>query len=142
MTKATTDIYHDLGERRVSRDWCVNFMPGFEVVHDIELGPIKQILGGDQFDMFITVSGSGLYQQFWIIIETFLPDRDNGELAKVVHRNELRPEFAYNEDMILQLVRGFLVSVVVHEVDESIIYKGCRVFDPHKNDAPHVVDDA
>jgi hypothetical protein len=142
MTKATIDIYHDLGEQRVSRDWCASLMPGFEVVYDIELGPIKQILGGDKFDMFITTSGSSLYQQFWIIIETFLPSRDDGELVKVVHRNELRPEFAYNEDAILQLVRGFLVSVVIHEVDESIVYKGHRVFDPHRDEAPHVVDDA
>lgn len=47
-------------------------------------------------------------------------------------RTEAVLNIEYTEQYVLKRVHSFLKFVILHELDENLMYKGKRVFDPHK----------
>lgn len=58
--------------------------------------------------------------------------RDTNQIVTIRSTQNLHPiETVANP---LAYIRQFIIQFIVHEIDESILYKGERIYDPHKND--------
>jgi hypothetical protein len=59
-------------------------------------------------------------------------DRLTGE-PNIVHSQQEYPEEALtDQDRVLRFVRSGIHDLEIHEADEMILYRGERIFDPHK----------
>jgi hypothetical protein len=64
-----------------------------------------------------------------------LPDRDTGRLSSgiAIDLAFLESDLAsWSKATALREIRGSLLDALTHETDESILYKGVRVLDPHR----------
>lgn len=91
----------------------------------------------------IDVSHSLTYSSLELRIWHRVPCVSTGELIKVRSGEDIPLEALYRMtiEQFLNLVRKKLHETEAHEVDEFFIYKGERVFDPHKSDPDYVRDD-
>ena len=61
----------------------------------------------------------------------FLTDVETGRKRKFEDFREIA--FSdFNEFELLNYMRNWLINLAIHENDEKIVYRGKRVFDPHK----------
>lgn len=60
-----------------------------------------------------------------------LKDVDTGKRKVFEDRREIQYE-KFNEFELLNYMRNWLMNLIIHENDERIMYKGKKVFDPHK----------
>ena len=70
----------------------------------------------------------------FIFIETHVPERKSGKDTDIhdLHYFSKEKLKESTEKQILEIVRGMVHYMAVHEVDEQFLYKDKRIFDPHK----------
>lgn len=60
-----------------------------------------------------------------------VPHRDSGEIVKVGAHHFL-PNMQKKHEAI-KYIHGLIISLVIHELNESFKYNNKRIYDPHKN---------
>lgn len=78
----------------------------------------------------VTCSGAVIKQYF-----TKIPDRDDGHLgvkpSVFTHNVYFRASEPLSEERVAGAIRQGLKDGLAHEVDESLLLDGRRIFDPH-----------
>lgn len=100
------------------------------IVRDVAIGPggftsWNMSLYAEEKDGFLYVS-----------VGTEMPDRDTGESQPMYDSMKYRVAdlSKYTATTFLRSVRENLGKFVLHELDESILYLGSRLFDPHRGE--------
>lgn len=68
-----------------------------------------------------------------VILDCQAPDANEkkGVIPVCLHRS-IGPGIGKKE--LIALLRSMLITLLVHEIDESIVYDGQKIFDPHRNE--------
>lgn len=126
-------------DERVDREWCETMFPGLEVVYDLEVrDPIRSFLGGEKLDIYVMFGGMTYDPQATIVVDTYVPCRNTGEMLRVQHFFAVPNVVVYHGEDILLMLRDFIGSILLHERDESLFMGGERRWDPHAGDGPHL----
>lgn len=75
----------------------------------------------------------GPYDDVEIDAKMLVPDRETGQPIEV-RFSERVPSSYIDARSWPEIVRGHLMSMVRHEVNESLKVDGVRIFDPHKDE--------
>lgn len=77
----------------------------------------------------------------WITIGLSMggvPDRDDDRLMNpLVMRERLLRHALLSERVLLTLLRRMVLRFVTHEAEESFLFSGQRIFDPHAEETRH-----
>jgi hypothetical protein len=85
----------------------------------------------NQVDM--NVEGEGIETGFRVLACIRIIDREDGEETTLWRSTYISPEHhkKLTPSNLVKIVREMLIYLVLHEVDEQILYDGKRLFDPH-----------
>ncbi len=95
---------------------------------------VKNVLDDVSFSHF-RVGDYGIWlscSDTQIVAHLFVPDRDNPELC-IPLEVECDVVYPLAEDQVLETARSLVHALVAHEIDECLLYKGDRIWDPHVN---------
>lgn len=114
-----------------------------EIVARFEVGdPIKTLFRPrftvhrqHPIDMPVPMNAAGYSPAGVIQLEIQAPDA-YGErgVIPVMTQRFVFPDELPGERYVQELLRSMLMDIIQHEVDESILYSGERIFDPHKHE--------
>jgi hypothetical protein len=69
-----------------------------------------------------------------LVIECKVPDRDNGEQIRVMTQATYPSDYLDTESTVIDIIHRLLLDCLRHELDETFVYQGRRVFDPHRRE--------
>lgn len=90
--------------------------------------PLKTMLGGPYFE--VQLEGPRVY----IALRGDVQDAYGKGRTDLVFRENCPYELHTNPEYFCMFLRGMLHRVMEHEVDESILVNGQRIFDPHRGE--------
>lgn len=79
---------------------------------------------------FVHVTARSIY--FDLLLKA--PDRDTGEIKEFIH-TRIIPNQIYDEQFLLDFIRGMMFAAYIHEFNEAFCVDGLRIYDPHTNEA-------
>ena len=79
------------------------------------------------------VEGEGPQVAYRLLACIRIIDREDGEETTLWRSTYISPEHhqKLTPSNLVKIIREMLVYLVLHEVDEQILYNGKRLFDPH-----------
>lgn len=92
---------------------------------------VQAVLRGITFGSFGLGVFLSLTPDLLIRAHLFVPDRDNPEIVTPLHTVGLALQLPVAEDYVLEMARSQCHIIVGHELDECMMYKGVRRWDPH-----------
>lgn len=92
---------------------------------------ICEIINDIRIDGFMLIVGLKKNSIPFLQVAFYAPCVNSGCIEQQLCR-EFLLSFDMSETDILRTVQKALHCAAIHEIDEKILYKGSRVFDPHK----------
>ena len=71
------------------------------------------------------------------------PDRDTGRLSRVANQYTMDVDALRgmrDARYVKECIRDFVIDCVIHEVEESLLIDGERLFDPHEGEEGYVAE--